>query len=199
MHRGINWIEHTTGLSEPEWLSARGESIKVNFASGDEDPNPRFGPRLQVSGKGMAWNAGCFAVWPLSELETCAYGSETPSTETPATDGDDGDGPIVEIMFRSTERGLHGVEVSALQASVEASQGPHMFQVASNFNCLEVPSANGAPDEGDFCTELMLDHTQGPAAASGAAVSALIRAHAAFYNPETPADTWGQTIARQVN
>ena len=109
MHRGINWIEHTTGLSEPEWLSARGESIKVNFASGDEDPNPRFGPRLQVSGKGMAWNAGCFAVWPLSELETCAYGSETPSTETPATDADDGDGPVVEIMFRFTERGLHSL------------------------------------------------------------------------------------------
>lgn len=44
----------------------------------------------------------------------------------------------------------------------------------------------------------MYDTTQGPSAASGAALASLIRAHAAFYDPETPAESWGQSLEHQI-
>ena len=58
---------------------------------------------------------------------------------------------------------------------------PRPQQVASNFNCLEVAGAHVNPAGGSFVTDLMTDSTQGPAASSGAAVAAITRTHAAFY------------------
>ena len=69
-----------------------------------------------------------------------------------------------------------------------------MFQVASNFNCLEVPGVSTDPERGDFVTNLMVDATQGPAASGGAAAAAITRAHAAFYDPSTAPADWGQTL-----
>jgi hypothetical protein len=67
-----------------------------------------------------------------------------------------------------------------------------MFQVASNFNCLEQSHAGVNPASGRFLTKLMSDRTQGPAASSGAGVGAITRCHAAFGPDE------GQTLRRQV-
>lgn len=63
-------------------------------------------------------------------------------------------------------------DTSALQASgVEKA----MYQVASNFNCLEVGSERTNPFSGMFLTRLMCDTTQGPSAAGGAACGAALR------------------------
>jgi hypothetical protein len=71
-----------------------------------------------------------------------------------------------------------------------------MFQVASNFNCLEFGSVRCDIESGRYCTGLMTDHTQGPAAAGGCGVAAITQAHAAFYNAASPPETWGQSKDR---
>jgi hypothetical protein len=50
-----------------------------------------------------------------------------------------------------------------------------MFQVASNFNCLENASVHTKFDNGYYLTNLMSDSTQGPSASSGAIAGAMLR------------------------
>jgi hypothetical protein len=85
------------------------------------------------------------------------------------------------------------VQVSALQSQAQTGT---MFQVASNFNCLEFGSVNCDVESGSYCTHLMIDSTQGPAAASGCGLAAITQAHAAFFDRSSPPDTWGQTKER---
>lgn len=76
--------------------------------------------------------------------------------------------------------------------------GGSPYQVASNFNCLEVATADVDPESGSYVTNLMTDKTQGPAAAAGAGVAAITRTHAAFFSSDRGATQWGQTLQRQV-
>ncbi len=71
-----------------------------------------------------------------------------------------------------------------------------MFQVASNFNCLEFGSVKCDIESGLYCTHLMTDSTQGPAAAGGCGLAAITQAHAAFYDKDLPMETWGQSKDR---
>lgn len=140
---------------------------------------------------GAAWPAGAFKVHTVRELSALAAGrgDSTAPTSTAC---------VFEIIARRPTASENHVEVSALQAAVEPGGHRHMFQVASNFNCLEVPSVRTDPAGGDHVTNLMYDSTQGPAAASGAAVAALTRCHAVFFDPAAPDDTWGQTATHQI-
>ena len=108
------------------------------------------------------------------------------------------DAAVFEIRVRSRgSRDASRVEVSQMQAAAGPSS---MFQVASNFNCMEFGSVHASADSGDFVTGLMYDSTQGPAAASGTGVAAITRVHAAFYSDGGRDDprAWGQCAARQV-
>jgi hypothetical protein len=87
------------------------------------------------------------------------------------------------------------MQVSALQSQAQPGT---MFQVASNFNCLEFGSVNCVVESGQYCTHLMSDHTQGPAAASGCGLAAITQAHAAFYDPKLPSEAWGQSRDRSA-
>ena len=76
---------------------------------------------------------------------------------------------------------LEGVDIGALQATLTSEQRA-MVQVASNFNCLEVPSAYSKPDGGKLVDMASADHTQGPAAVFGTLSAYLLRTHFCFQN-----------------
>lgn len=63
-------------------------------------------------------------------------------------------------------------DTSALQFNAKPNT---LFQVASNFNCLENPKANYNVFNGYFITNQMTDITQGPSASGGAAFGAILR------------------------
>ncbi len=79
---------------------------------------------------------------------------------------------ILIVTIRESMNMEHLFDTSSLQVS-----GPKgaMYQVASNFNCIEVGSEMTNPFSGKFLTNLMSDKTQGPSAAAGAAAGAILR------------------------
>ena len=82
------------------------------------------------------------------------------------------DGVKLHVDFRYTYDHMHLFDTSALQFTAPENA---LFQVASNFNCLEVPKANYNPFNGYFVTQQMTDMTQGPSASGGAAFGSMLR------------------------
>ena len=156
----------------------------------------------------MAYDAGSFRVFSVGELDALA--AAQPAAEE--------NSPVFEIHVRSSAAQLPAVEVSCLQA---ASCNGALFQVASNFNCIENAHHSIAADCGEFLTfqmvcahvlksgmifsplfeplHLQYDHTQGPAAASGASFSALTRANSCWFTEGGDPSTWGQTRAHTID
>jgi len=73
-----------------------------------------------------------------------------------------------------------------------------MVQIASNFNCLEVPCRSHVPCTGNLVEGYAKDSTQGPAASFGVPAASLFRAHFPFSAAGTDSCTWGQTAERQI-
>ena len=167
------WFFDMTGLYEDDWLMQRDKSI-IQKSNGD----------LQIRNlqTGEHHEAGQFSVHNLHELTNHNLDVQT-------------EYPPFEVHIRSDRTGIRQVDVAHLQA-----QAPErtLFQVASNFNCAEVPSQHTDPTNGHFVTNLAVDRTQGPAASASGGISAITRIHAAFYNPHTHPSTWGQTMERQI-
>lgn len=94
---------------------------------------------------------------------------------------------------------VDGIDIGKEQARLTSEQRA-MVQVASNFNCLEVPSRDCTPDYGGLVTNLATDSTQGPAASFGVPAASLLRAHFAFHDLRARSEpsTWGQTASHQV-
>ena len=174
MQDAHTWFSDITGLPEQEWLKNRAESIIAK-------PN---GTDLMVRNlrTGALHEAGCFAVYSLADL----IPTTPPKVQNP---------PPFELHVRTDRKGIRLVDVAHLQTQAEENT---LFQVASNFNCAEVPHKKIQMDNGSFVSNLAIDHTQGPAACASAPISSITRIHAPFFNPETPAQTWGQTIDRQI-
>jgi hypothetical protein len=178
-----------TGTTERDWLS-KGRSAQTVRCSDPVDGEVKWGTHLTLENlrTSESWDAGAFRQWPLGELESMAI--------TPAAA--DAPGPrrcVFEIHIRTDNESLPQVEVSHLQALAPPGA---MFQVASNFNCLELPSWKRPINDGSYATDLMFDSTQGPAAASGAGVSAIAQAHLAFHKEGTMPSEWGQHEHQQV-
>lgn len=74
-------------------------------------------------------------------------------------------------------------DTSSLQLMNYNTSRPVMFQVASNFNCQENGSSSVNLRSGNFLTYLMSDSTQGPSAAGGAGVGAILRLTSHFKSP----------------
>jgi len=74
----------------------------------------------------------------------------------------------------------HLFDTSSLQVN-----GPSraLYQVASNFNCLEIAHESVSPFNGRFLTNLMVDSTQGPSAAAGCAAGTILRVVLHRQNP----------------
>lgn len=79
---------------------------------------------------------------------------------------DDTQAKTIHIITRSDWTHEEHFDTSSLQAN-----GPSkaLYQVASNFNCLEVASERHNPFTGTFISHLMFAKTQGPSAACGCA------------------------------
>jgi hypothetical protein len=181
-----SWFDWSLGVDERSFLLNRHQFIRLGSAG-----ITPFGPALELvprpgSTHDHAFQAGCFKVFSIAELDSLAMNTDSRSRNQ----------TVFEIHVRTSSANLHRVEVSNLQMT--AREGT-MFQVASNFNCLENSAAGVYADYGNFVTNLMYDSTQGPAATSGAAFSALIRAHACFWEPSTSSQLWGQTSTRTIN
>merc|ERR1719221_1348848 len=73
-----------------------------------------------------------------------------------------------------------------------------MVQLASNFNCLEVPCRSHVPCTGNLVEGYAKDSTQGPAASFGVPAASLFRAHFPFSAAGIDSCTWGQTAERQI-
>ena len=78
---------------------------------------------------------------------------------------------------------LRQADIGELQATLTTSQQA-MVQVASNFNCIEVPSAQTKPNRGNLVDMASLDHTQGPAAVFCTLSAYLLRVHFCFNCPK---------------
>lgn len=76
--------------------------------------------------------------------------------------------PVFEVRLHNgiNNNNKKYFDVSCMQYNCEEKYKP-LFQVASNFNCLEVPSSLTNPFSGTFITHQLIDSTQGPSAASG--------------------------------
>jgi hypothetical protein len=94
-------------------------------------------------------------------------------------------------------RVVDGIDIGILQGTLK-TEDCAMVQIASNFNCLEVPSRGAHPDYGHLVEGYATDSTQGPAASFGVPAPCLLRCHYAFHNESTDANSWGQNSSRQI-
>lgn len=80
--------------------------------------------------------------------------------------------PTLTFVLRGDKSDELEFDTSALQ-----HYGPHgaMYQVASNFNCMEVPHEKSDVFSGDYIRNTIDDCTQGPSAAGGAAPGEILR------------------------
>lgn len=81
---------------------------------------------------------------------------------------------VLRFVFRKekTKENEKFFDTSEMQYnSIEGT----LFQVASNFNCMELGSSTRSAFSGKYITQLMLDCTQGPSAAGGAAFGSILR------------------------
>lgn len=90
--------------------------------------------------------------------------------------------PIVNIYSRSKNNSIQYFDTSYLQCHTKVSNSdvPVMYQVASNFNCLEGGSHLTNHFDGSHLTDLMSDATQGPSASAGAGCGAILRLQTQF-------------------
>ena len=80
---------------------------------------------------------------------------------------------LLHIKYRDGYTNINQFDTSALQFNCSHSNA--LFQVASNFNCLEIPRADYNPFNGYYITNKMSDNTQGPSAAGGCAFGSILR------------------------
>ena len=169
------------GATEEELLSDRKRFIDTTSIPGEL-------ALRHVDGQ-TTWRAGRFDTLSIEDLRQQAQAAmgTTPPRAAPL--------PIIVE---------DGVDIGRAQARL-TSDDRAMVQIASNFNCLEVPSRTCAPDYGSLVTNYAIDATQGPAASFGVPAASLLRAHYAFCDgPEAvsgsaDASVWGQTSARQID
>lgn len=84
------------------------------------------------------------------------------------------------VITRSDWTLEHKFDTSSLQYDAEPDT---VFQVASNFNCLEVSSTTDNPLNGKYLSFLMEDTTQGPSASGGAVCGAFQILNKHFESP----------------
>lgn len=194
-----SWFQDMLGLPEDKWLLLPRDVTVVAASAAACPRKPRAAAVKKLRVRHLAVRncvtgelhpAGGFRTVSIAELALAA----PPSSP----------GPAVVIQIRARRRlGSHPslFDVSLIQADPTLRERQVMVQVASNFNCLENSSEHVDPASGKYATNLMSDTTQGPAASSGAAAAAVIRAHAAFYDPGSDPHQWGQSLAhkRTVN
>jgi len=126
--------------------------------------------------------------WPVGRFE-CPSVAQLKCQLEEQTVRDGGHGAALTVV--------DGIDIGELQATLK-TEDRAMVQIASNFNCLEVPNRGCPPDYGRLVTGYATDSTQGPAASFGVPAASLFRAHYPFFEAGTPPSEWGQTKDRQI-
>lgn len=136
------------GRGERGWVSLAEDAV-------ERDPGLLTGAPGVLEVAGHAWRTGTFDTPTLAELTASARGRGRTTSRL------------------SVLQGTHPLtDIGALQALAPPGTA---FQVASQFNCLEAPSAHRLVRVADY----LLDPTQGPRAAISAFPAALLRHYAA--------------------
>jgi hypothetical protein len=139
---------------------------------------------------GQQWPAGQFRCMSVKEL----------AEQVGPTSGDAGSSEEKSIHHHLVQkfRVIDDCDIGRLQGTLKTDDCA-MVQIASNFNCLEIPSRGTAPDYGHLVEGYASDTTQGPASSFGVPAASLYRAHYAFHNADVPHAEWGQTSERSVD
>ena len=175
----FSWFKDWVGVSEKEFLNARHKYIR-------RLDNGHLAIYNRLSNQ--VWSAGHFEVQSIGELLQKVTTESKDNSAKKAL-------PQIEIIVRRTDEALAHVDVAYLQSRAKPNS---MFQVASNFNCAEVPSPFTDMSGGRFASNNALDHTQGPAASASAGISLITRIHAPFFDPNLDPSEWGQCFEKQV-
>ena len=171
-----DWMHAFLGTTERGLLE-----VRERFLAAD-------GGALLHPETGRRWPTGRFECPSVVELQERVAG--LPARERPLAAE-----PASDVAPRLTV--ADGVDIGRLQATLRTSDLA-MVQVASNFNCLEVPSRRLLPDSGVLVEGYAVDATQGPAASFGVPAACLLRAHYVFREEDPAPSAWGQTAERQV-
>ena len=174
----FSWFRDWVGVDEQEFLTRRHEFL-------EKKDNGHLAIIRSTDQK--KWDAGNFDIFSIATLlQTLSNRQENIRSQNC---------PQFEIVVRTTDEAIPHVDVAYLQSRAK----PHsMFQVASNFNCAEVPSPWTDMSGGRFVSNNALDLTQGPAASAGAGISLITRIHAPFFEEQTDSHLWGQNFEQQI-
>ncbi|MEZ4300321.1 MAG: hypothetical protein R3B70_35575 [Polyangiaceae bacterium] len=162
-------------------LASAGRGAVADVADAEQaaraDPGGAFtfdrDGRATLTTDRRTWDAGRFELLSIGELRRRASMTHVPGTEARLW--------ILEGMSPVTDIG-----------SLQATTSDALFQVASQFNCLESPGPYVTP-----VSDYFLDSTQGPRAAISAFPGTLLRHYAA---PDMHSGRFVQaTDARQIN
>lgn len=171
----MTWFRQLFGLKEPQSYASIHSNFYIDVGSG----------RLVSKANGRSFLVGHFSTPTLRELrEKGREALEVLQVRTRLTTS----------SVSSTTGGVklhHVVHSDVLEE--HARRPGALFQAASQFNCLEFPSPDGAPEDG--VTDYAMDPTQGPACAIAAAAGTVFRNYFVSVQPGThlgKGDTWGQ-------
>jgi hypothetical protein len=159
------WFEKVLNVREAEWLrildADPASLVRVSdMAVGDRRvPRMEFVPVGLGAGGVCPYSGGSFSVWSVEQLRDAGTWSSGKRSGT----GGVKDVPLQVFVRRHERVPADLVDVHVLQS--QSTPGT-MFQVASNFNCLEAANEMVDYGSGMFVTKLMTDRTQGPAAGS---------------------------------
>ncbi|MCM5571030.1 hypothetical protein M6I34_10990 [Burkholderiaceae bacterium FT117] len=166
----MDWFERLTGFRELPWEETRAR-LEVR------------GERLHSRVNGRSWGIGRLELASVAELRARAGAAlRDAAAGVVAGAGGSPNGPLRVSKVTGDVRAMH---------ADPANQGA-LFQVASQFNLLEMIGPEVTPEDG--VSRYAGDHTQGPACAVAAGAATIYRNYFAPANGQS-----GQTAARQVD
>lgn len=147
-------MAHTININRREW-----------FTHLVGKPEPEWTYELEEVPPPILDKMGNFTISSLRELEASVHLPKSTKTTH-----------ITPLTIRTRGKYTHEelFDTSALQSTAPPNA---IFQVASNFNCLEVSSCTDNPFDGTYLTFLMEDKTQGPSAMGGTACGSMAILH----------------------
>ena len=167
------FFEHVMGIQEDVFQT--NNTYKKEAISWNEHENSFF---LKNKSTGKLFRAGKFTVLSIGKLRELTSGVSSP---TP------GSFNVVEALSPLGKSYYKYVDIGANQANIHNRDA--VFQVASNFNTLELTSSG---DSMSNIVGYVYDPTQGPFASISAAPGLILRHYCMFYNLNTNPTIWQQ-------
>lgn len=179
-----NFFKNLMGIDEPNFQKEYSEDPTPFISHSRETPTrPETYEILDDTGD-YIYQAGFFKEFSISELRNA-------SEKINKMGG--GSFNVIEAINPLNQTYLRTVDVGAMQADLQYKDA--VFQVASNFNALELVGPN---DQMENITKYLLDKTQGPFASLSALPGLIYRHYYMFMNSK-PQGEWQQTPQRQIN